>query len=91
MVLVHVDDFMVAGSKHFVKNTKTILESSLTVSKEECNSFRFCGVDIRLVDRRIEVSMDSYVDSLEEISLVPGRKKKESLDEKEMILFCKVT
>ena len=48
-------------------------------------------MDIRLIDRRREVSMDSYVDSLEEIPLVPGRKKKESLDEKELKLFCKAT
>ena len=48
-------------------------------------------MDIRLIDRRREVSMDSYVDSLEEIPLVPGRKKKESLDEKELKLFRKVT
>ena len=61
------------------------------MSKEEKNSFRFCGVDIRLFDNKIEVNMDSYVDSLQEIPLVPGRKKKETLDAKEVTLFRKVT
>ena len=91
MLLVHVNVFMVAGTASFVEDTKTVLRKSLTVSKEEKNSFRFCGVDIRLFDNKIEVNMDSYVDSLQEIPLVPGRKKKETLDAKEVTLFRKVT
>ena len=47
-------------------------------------AFRFCGVDFFLKDGMIEVSMEDYTESLEECPVLPRRKKKEKLDEKEI-------
>ena len=65
-ITLHVDDFMMAGSKKFVYETTEIFERTLTVSKIEDDQFRFCGVDVSLKDGKIYVEMEDYADSLKE-------------------------
>ena len=91
MVLIHIDDFMMAGKDKFVEETTRILDEALTISKIEDDSFRFCGVDLKLIDGSIEVSMEDYTESLEEVLLHPGKRKKEELNDKEMTAFRKIT
>jgi hypothetical protein len=46
MILTHVDDFNIAGTKDFVNKVVELLRKELKVSQVERNSFRFTGVDI---------------------------------------------
>ena len=72
MLILHVHDFLIAGTSKFVEET-----TALTISKIEDSVFRFCGVDLCLKDGMIEVSMEDYTESLEECPVLPERKKKE--------------
>ena len=63
MVVSHVDDFTIGGSKSFIEEVVTRIEAELTVSKIEHGSFRFTGVDVRKTTEGTEVSMDDYVHS----------------------------
>merc|ERR1712090_88816 len=49
----------------------------------EDGRFRFTGIDIEQIDGRIELSMDEYADSLEDI-LIREDKSSEKLDREEM-------
>ena len=91
MLLIHVDDFMMAGKDKFVEETTRILDEALTISKIEDDSFQFCGVDLKLIVCSIEVSMEDYTESLGEVPLHPGKRKKEELNDKEMTAFRKIT
>ena len=46
MILLHVDDFIMAGKKLFVEDTVKMFEKSLKISKVEEEAFRFCGVNL---------------------------------------------
>ena len=50
MILTHVDDFIIAGTKNFVDEVIQKVSVVLTVSKVEYGSFRFTGVDLRQIE-----------------------------------------
>ena len=89
-LLLHVDDFMMAGEEKFVDETTKMFEKTLTVSKIEDDKFRFCGVDVSLKDGKILVEMEDYADSLAEVE-IRNAKKTEPLDKIEMKQLRKVT
>ena len=91
MVLTHVDDFTIGGKDSFVKNVIDKLNKEMTVSKVERNSFRFTGVDIKRTEEGIEISMNDYADSLEEIVEIRDVKRDEPLTKIEMKLYRKMT
>ena len=67
MLLLHVDDFLMAGDNEFIEETVKMFEDNLTISKVEKDSFRFIGVDLKVLEDKIELSMEDYATSLEEI------------------------
>ena len=87
MVLSHVDDFTIAGCEVFVKDVIKTIERELTVSKVEQNSFGFTGVDVKKTENSIEVSMEDYVESLQEVKNIRTAKKNDELLPSEMKLF----
>ena len=89
-LLLHVDDFMIAGEAKFVDETTKMFEKTLTVSKVEDNRFRFCGVDVSLKDGKIMIEMEDYADSLTEVK-IRNVKKTELLDKIEMKQLRKIT
>ena len=90
MVLLHVDDFMMASTKIFVEELTEVFQKTLTVSKIEDDKFRFCGVDVMLKDGKIHVEMEDYAESIEEDE-VQKANKTEKLNRMEMKVFCKIT
>ena len=66
-IITHVDDFTLAGTKDFIKEVLETISRELTVSKIEKDKFRYTGIDVSVVEDGIEVEMEDYVDSLEEI------------------------
>merc|ERR1711984_14279 len=83
LLSTHVDDFSLAGTAKFLETATEEIKKHLDVSKVEDGRFRFTGIDIEQVDGRIELSMDEYADSLEDI-LIREDKASEPLDRDEM-------
>ena len=69
MVSTHVDDFDVAGRKKFVEMLTKEISKVLDVSTVESDCFRFTGIDVKKVKGGIEISMEDYAKSLEEIQI----------------------
>merc|ERR1712030_168749 len=83
LLSTHVDDFSLAGTAEFLDTVTEEVKMTLDVSKVEDGRFRFTGIDIEQIDGRIELSMDEYADSLEDI-LIREDKSSEQLDREEM-------
>ena len=66
-ILTHVDDFNIAGTPDFIKKVINHVGRELTVSKIEEDCFIFTGLDIKVVDDGIEVSMEDYTNSLKDV------------------------
>ena len=62
-ILTHVDDFNIAGTPDFIKKVIDHVGRELTVSKIKEDCFRFTGLDIKVMDDRIEVLMEDYNNS----------------------------
>ena len=75
MILLHVDDFLMAGTNTFTENTTKLFQNELKVSKIQDGSMRFCGVDLELRDNKIYMNMDEYTKTIKEIPIRPGSKK----------------
>merc|ERR1712030_150068 len=83
LLSTHVDDFSLAGTDEFLETVTEEVKRTLDVSKIEDGRFRFTGIDIEQIDGRIELSMEEYADSLEDI-LIREDKASEPLDREEM-------
>ena len=70
-VITHVDDFTLAGTEDFIKEVLETVSRELTVSKIERDNFRYTGIDLKTVEDGIEIEMEDYVASLEEVKKNP--------------------
>ena len=68
-----MDDFSLAGTGEFLKMVLDGVSEKMTVSKVERDKFRFTGLDVHGMKEGIEISMDDYVDSLEDVKDIFGR------------------
>ena len=91
MILTHVDDFNMAGTKEFIEEIREMLKSKLSVSKVEKDKFRFTGVDIEKTKDGITISMEDYAKSLEFVDEIRDAKGDESLTKTEMQIYRKFT
>ena len=91
-IITHVDDFNMAGTDEFLENVLSIVKEELTVSKIENNTFRFTGLDIKVVEDGIKVSMEDYSCSLKDVtSIRKVEDRQEALSKLEMKLYRKMT
>lgn len=60
VIVLHVDDFMCAGSNDYLKILEGLMKSVVSVSKTEHNSFRYCGMDITKTKHGITLGMEDY-------------------------------
>ena len=88
MVSTHVDDFDVAGRKKFVEMLTKKISIALDVSTVENDCFRFTGIDVEKVKGGIEISMEDYAKSLEEIQIREA-KADETLTREELKVYRK--
>ena len=89
MILCHVDDFSISGKKDFVESITGLLKENFTISKVESSAFRFTGIDIVKTIEGIEVSMEDYAQSIEEIKEIRKAGNDESLTKTEYKVFRK--
>merc|ERR1712115_174233 len=89
--LSHVDDFTIAGDTDFVKRIVTGIKERFIVSKVEEDKFRFTGLDVKAKNGRIEISMEDYADSVEEIKEIRKADRNERLTTAELKEYRKYT
>ena len=90
-VITHVDDFTLAGTEDFIKEVLETISRELTVSKIERDRFRYTGIDVSAVEDGIEIQMEDYVDSLEEVKEIQKADKDEDLTKVELKEYRKMT
>ena len=88
LISTHVDDFNLAGNDDFLEAVMEEIKRVLDVSKVEDDKFRFTGIDVEKVGDRIEISMNDYAASLEDVEIRED-KSSEGLTREEMKIFRK--
>ena len=89
MVSTCVDDFDLAGTKSFLDMVTKRVSTVLDVSKVEDDKFRYTGIDIKKVENGIEISMDEYAESMEEIKIRECKSDEElNIDEMKVLRKC---
>ncbi|XP_068214105.1 NLR family CARD domain-containing protein 4-like [Palaemon carinicauda] len=89
MVITHVDDFSIAGTKETVNELKEKERSVLTVSKVEKDSFRLTGIDIQKTRDEIVILMEYDANSIEEIQDIRKAKPDDKLTKQENKVYRK--
>ena len=89
MIITHVDDLQIAGNDPFIDLILEKLGKTLTVSKVERSCFRFTGIDVKKTTNGIEISMEDYADSIEDIKEIRKVKKDVPLTKIELKSFRK--
>ena len=86
IMIVHVDDFIWAGSKFFVSNVITSIKSIFKISKENNTAFKYIGINVKITRDAIYINQRNYTNSLLPINISQERKKNKdtSLNKKEM-------
>merc|ERR1712240_169708 len=84
MNLSHVDDFTIAGEDEFEERILNGIARKFTVSKVEKDVFRFTGLDVKAENGMIEVSMEDYANSVEEIKEIRKADRGEKLTRAEL-------
>ena len=64
-----MDDFDLAGKTKFVDKVTEEISKALDVLQVEDDCFYFTGIDVKRVKDGIEISMEDYAKSLEEIQI----------------------
>ena len=77
-----------AGRKDFTETITLKIKEALEISKIKDNEFRFTRIDVKGIDRRIEISMEVYAKSIETVEIKNG-KQDEQLTREEMKILRK--
>jgi len=88
IVSTHVNDFNLAGTENFLPMVTEEIRKELDISKIEESSFRFTGIDVKKFEDRIELSMNNYAMSLEDVEIRED-KSDEKLTREEMRVLRK--
>jgi hypothetical protein len=87
MILTHVDDFNMAGTKEFLDRIKKVLMKELKISKIEKRKYRFTGIDVEKTDKGVTVSMEDYANSIEKVEDIRKGKGEEELTDIENKIY----
>ena len=82
---LHVDDVMYGGSVRFIKEVINKLVAVFEVSVQNCTNFKYVGLDIVQTSSCIQFSQNTYVQSMESVSVSNARamRRKELLTDEE--------
>ena len=67
------------------------MSETLTVSKIENDRFHFTGLDVCLVGNKIKISMEDYIQSLEDVYDIRKANREEELTRLELKEYWKMT
>ena len=68
-VAIHVDDFIITGKKNFIDHVIEMIKDKLKISKTERGKFRFTGIDVEQTEEGIQISMEDYANSIQQIPI----------------------
>ena len=68
-----------------------VINEELTVSKIEKDAFRYTGIDVKAIEDRIEIQMEYYIESLEEVKEIRKADRDEELTKAELKVYRKMT
>ena len=93
LCILHVDDFLVAGSSDFLKALDRKLHGRFKFGKVESNRFKFTGLNIEQQEYTILVDQIDFINGIKPIiSLRAGKKNSdEKLNKEEMKLYRGLT
>ena len=89
--ILHVDDFLISGSKEFQKEVAQKLKGRFTFGKIEVESFKFTGLNIVQKEDGIYIDQNEYVQSINEIEVKKNMDKEAKLTPKEFNAFRGLT
>ena len=69
IIIVHVDDFLWAGTQKFVQKVISPIKKVFKISKESSEAFKYVGVDLKQDDESISINQYQYIDSLKPIEI----------------------
>ena len=72
IMIVHVDDFLWAGSADFVEQVIVPLRDIFKISKELDTAFKYVGIDLKQTKNLIVVNQDQYVATIKPINIDYG-------------------
>ena len=75
LILLHVDDFLLAGSDNFAVFVTKKIEDAFRIGKRKVTNFRYVGLDIEQTAEGIIVRQKHYIDKVEEIMLFDKRNR----------------
>ena len=75
LILLHVDDFLLAGSDNFAVFVTKKIEDAFRIGKRKVTNFRYVGLDIEQTAEGIIVHQEHYIDEVEEIMLFDKRNR----------------
>ena len=75
--------------KAFLDEVIDTVSKDLTLSKIERENFRYTGIDVRTVEDGIEIEIQDYVDSLEEVTEIRKAVRDDPLTRAELKVFRK--
>ena len=88
VVLLHVDDFFLTGSKLFNEHVVEELTRKFKIGKRKSGDFRHVGLKIKKEETGISVNQDLYAEEIEEVRFdVKGRSNIDKLDQDETRLL----
>ena len=92
LIVLHVDDFLLAGSDNFAVLVTKKIEDAFRIGKRKVTNFRYVGLDIEQTAEGIIVRQEHYIDEVEEIMLFDKRNRNsdESLSTEESRKLKKV-
>ena len=90
-MIILVDDFTLAGTQDFIDEVLKTIEEELIVSKVNRDSFRYIGIDVEAIEDGIEIKMEDYVDSLEDVKEIRKVDRDEDLTKAEMKIYRKMS
>ena len=80
MMAVHVDDFIWCGTSDFEKCIIDPIRATFKISKEHKKVFRYLGVDLQQRPGMVQLDQNSYVDSIQPITLPNGVENNAEID-----------
>ncbi len=74
MILLHVDDFLVSGNRHFKDSVVKEIMKKYDVSKHTAGTFKYIGMNIKQCNEFITIDQADYCKNVKIVELEKGRK-----------------
>ena len=81
--LMHVDDFLWGGTKHFEEHVINKIRNKFQISQQSSRAFKYIGMELEQDDEGIRINQNLYSESIKPISIKVDRHKDCFVDKEE--------